>query len=88
MLQRPKVDPLMVGDTAGLLALVPEPTTEPDASKWKAVLAKLQKANPELFQKSYVNRRNSAERERREPSPAMRNVSFCGAPPTVLATPK
>jgi hypothetical protein len=88
MLQKTKPDALMLGDMAGLMALVPEPTAEPDASKWKAALGKLQKANPELYQKSYVSRRNLAERERNQPSPAMRNVSFCNAPPTALPTPK
>jgi hypothetical protein len=87
ILQKQKPDPTMLGDLAGLMALVPEPTAEPDASKWKTVLAKLQKTSPDVYQKTYVNRRAVAERERREPSPAMRNVSFCGAPPTTLATP-
>jgi len=88
MLVRPKPDTNMLGDLVGLMALTPEPTGATDARRFKAALAKLQKTSPELYQRNYVARRGLAERERKEPSPAMRTVSFCNAPPTVLATPR
>ncbi len=76
---QPKLDGGMLDDLAGLVALVPVPTEAGALAAWKAALGKLQKVNAERYQKAYVQRRNTAERERRDPPPAMKNVSFCGA---------
>jgi hypothetical protein len=75
VLKSPKPDAMMLGDLAGLLALTPE-AQDPG---FKDVQARMQKMNPTAYQKTYVNRRAIADRERRDPPPAMRNVSFCGA---------
>jgi hypothetical protein len=75
VLKSPKPDSMMLGDLAGLLALTPETQDGP----FRDVLARLQKLNPTAYQKTYASRRAIADRERRDPPPAMRNVSFCGA---------
>jgi hypothetical protein len=76
VLKQPKPDASMLGDLMGLLALTPEPT---DNAAYRDLLSRLQKMNPSAYQKMYVNRRNIADKERHDPPPAMRNVSFCGA---------
>src|SRR5205814_2136765 len=77
-------DGAMVDDLAGLIALSPEPAEGSALAAWRAALAKLQKLNPERFQKAYLGRRNTADHERRDPPPAMRGVSFCGAGASVV----
>jgi hypothetical protein len=87
-LDQPRPDPTMIDDLAGLLALVPEPlptAAPPVLAAWKAALAKLQKVAPDRYQKAYVGRRATADRERRDPPPAMRNVSFCGVAAPAVA---
>lgn len=81
LLKQPKLDSAALDDLPGLLALLPEPAaTDAQAiAAWKDVLARLQKLAPERYH-AYLNRRMLADHERREPPPAMRTVSFCGAP--------
>jgi len=74
----PKPDWPVVDDVLDVLALVPE-AGGAEAAPWKAVLAKLQKLSPERYQKEFVERRASAERERRSPPAATRKLSFCNA---------
>jgi hypothetical protein len=87
VLKQPNPDGNLLGDLLGLLALVPEPTQEPALTPWKALLARLQKSNPAAYQKTYVNRRAIADHERKDPPPAMRNVSFCGVAAAPLGPP-
>jgi hypothetical protein len=84
---QPKLDGAMLDDLTGLLALVPEPSDYLGLTAWKVMLGKLQKINPDRYQKAYVGRRAIADRERRDPPPAMKNVSFCGAPSTLSSGP-
>jgi hypothetical protein len=81
LMAQPKPDANTLGDLLGLLALVPEPTDGPSLASWKEAFARVQKSHADVYAKQYVARRALADRERREPSPAMRTVSFCGAPP-------
>jgi hypothetical protein len=76
----PKVDPTMLEDLAGLVALVPEPDAADakDLVTWKAMLATLGHA-PEKVRHAYESRRASAQRERSSPPPMIKKVNFCNA---------
>jgi hypothetical protein len=87
LLGQSKPDQTMVDDLSGLLAMTPDPTDPAALTRWKTVLAKLQKLNPERYQKAFVGRRNIAERERRDPPPAMRKLTFCNAAASIYPTP-
>jgi hypothetical protein len=94
MLQQPKVDPAVLSDLVGLLALVPEPTTSvkdpalavaPEAiAAWRALMNAFDKPG-ERHGRVYRERRAVAARERQQPPPAMRKVTFCSAPPAAPA---
>lgn len=79
-LANPKVEPTMLEDLAGLVALVPEPdSTDPQGQgAWKAMMAALSKANDKV-QRAYNARRSSAQRERTNPPPMIKKVNFCNA---------
>lgn len=76
----PHVDPTMLADLAGLVALVPEPDAADAAAQpvWKAMLAALGHAN-EKVQRAYSSRRATAARERANPPPMIKKVNFCNA---------
>jgi hypothetical protein len=79
-LANPKVEPTMLEDLAGLVALVPEPDpTDPQGQgAWKAMMAALSKANDKV-QRAFNARRSSAQRERTSPPPMIKKVNFCNA---------
>jgi hypothetical protein len=79
-LANPKVEPTMLEDLAGLVALVPEPdSTDPQGQgTWKAMMAALSKANDKV-QRAFNARRSSAQRERTSPPPMIKKVNFCNA---------
>jgi hypothetical protein len=85
MLGKPKPDPAIVDSLVGLLALVPEPgpnETEATAA-WKNVSALLDKPGAR-YGRIYRDRKATAAKERTNPPPAMKKLSFCGiseAPP-------
>ncbi|HUS63019.1 MAG TPA: hypothetical protein VMZ28_00705, partial [Kofleriaceae bacterium] len=87
VLAQPKPEQLMVDDLAGLMAMTPDPTAPAALARWKAVLAKMQKLNPERYQKAFIGRRNIADRERKDPPPAMRKLTFCNAAASMYPTP-
>jgi hypothetical protein len=71
--------PTSVDDIAALLATCPAPKDPPAKPAWDAALERFHKAAPERYQKAYVSRRAVADRERRDPPPAMRKLMFCNA---------
>jgi hypothetical protein len=79
-LANPKVEPTMLEDLAGLVALVPEPdSTDPQGQgTWKAMMGALSKANDKV-QRAFNARRSSAQRERTSPPPMIKKVNFCNA---------
>lgn len=88
MLAKPKADPTIVDDIVGLLALVPDPpTTDGNATAaWKALMTTLDGKAAARSGRIYKERKATAAHERTSPPPAMRKVSFCGAPaPTAPA---
>jgi hypothetical protein len=86
--QRPKADPQLLADAAGLVALTPEPTEPKAREKYRAALTALKKAGSEYYTKAYLTRRQTAENERRDPPAASRKINFCQAgaalPPPLL----
>jgi hypothetical protein len=79
-LANPKVEPTMLEDLAGLVALVPEPDAADAKGQgaWKAMMASLAKANDKV-QRAFNARRTSAQRERTSPPPMIKKVNFCNA---------
>ncbi len=78
--------PTSVDDVAALLAVTPPPKEPAALAAWNGGLEKLRKS-PEHYQKSFVTRRAVAERERRDPPPAMRKLTFCNAAEASIADP-
>jgi hypothetical protein len=78
-LAQPKPDWPVVDDVLDVTALVPEPAAGAELAPWKAALGRLQKLSPERYQRGFVERRAGADRERRNPPPATRKLSFCNA---------
>lgn len=76
---KPKPDTTVIDDLVGMLALVPEPTDKDALAKWKAVIASLDKVAGGRPGRVYRDRRAAAARERQDPPPAMRKISFCNA---------
>ena len=76
----PHVDPTMLADLAGLVALVPEPDAADAAAQpvWKAMLAALGHAS-EKVQRAFSTRRAAAAHERATPPPMIKKVNFCNA---------
>lgn len=89
----PKMEAAQLDDLAALVALAPEPvapdptSTEPDALRatravaaWRAMLAALDKHD--RAQKTFVQRRVTARRERQSPPPMIKKIDFCAAAAT------
>jgi hypothetical protein len=72
-------DDNVVDDVVSLLALTPEPTDKDALAAWKATLAQLGHARGGRWAKLFDERRAQAKRERANPPPAMKRISFCGA---------
>lgn len=89
MLEKPKPDPTTLDDLVGLLALAPEPaaTEKPAVDAYRALVAQLEKANAR-YGRVFRDRRSTASRERLDPPPAMKKVSFCGVPETAPTVPE
>ncbi|HEY4184893.1 MAG TPA: hypothetical protein VGP07_07465 [Polyangia bacterium] len=91
----PALDHAILDDLVGLVALVPEPqapaATETDADRvrrmtagvaaWKSMTAALEKAG-EKVNKAFIARRATIKRERANPPPMIKKVSFCTAAAT------
>lgn len=75
-----QIAPTAIDDLAALLAIVPPPEEPVTKTLYDATLDKLRKVSPERYQKSYLTRRAVAQRERKDPPPAMKKLSFCNAP--------
>jgi hypothetical protein len=82
----PKVDPTSVDDLVGLTALVPEPTDPKAQAAWKALQTAMAApaaggakggAGGERYQRVFVTKRAAATRERQNPPPMIKKVSFC-----------
>ncbi len=87
MIGKPKVDPVIVDDLVGLLALVQEPgPTEKDATTaWKGVISLLEKPGSR-YGRIFRDRKATSQHERTSPPPAMKKLSFCGVPETPAPT--
>jgi hypothetical protein len=81
MMEKPKADATTVDDLVGLLALVPEPAAadQQATAAWKAVMTMLEKPGAR-YGRVFRDRRATAERERKDPPPAIKKISFCGVP--------
>ena len=90
-LSEPKTDAAVLEDLVGLIALVPEPpASDADATTaWKKLSDQLDHSKEHLS-RTYSTRRAASARERSNPPPAMKKVSFCGPdgtpPPAADAT--
>jgi hypothetical protein len=80
------VDPSTVDDLVGLTALVPEPTDPKTQPAWKALLAAMAlpsnnggkgAGGAERYQRVFATKRAAAVRERLNPPPMIKKVSFC-----------
>ena len=89
---KPDLDRAILDDLVGLAALVPEPAPpaagDADANRarlatervaaWKTLTAAIDKANDRVA-RSFGSRRAAVKRERTNPPPMIKRVSFCGA---------
>lgn len=87
LLAKPKVDSSIVDDVVGLVALTPDPpaTDQKATDAWKALQNTLDKPGAR-FGRIFRERKATAARERTNPPPAMRKVSFCNAPEPTTPT--
>jgi hypothetical protein len=76
-----------VDDIAALLAICPVPKDAFAKTTWDAALDKLHKLSPDKYQKSFVTRRAVGDRERNDPPPAMRKLTFCNAADAINNSP-
>jgi len=77
--QNKDIAPTAVDDIAALLAITTPPKDGPTKNAYDAALEHLKKVSPERYQKSFVVRRSIGERERKDPPPVMRKLTFCKA---------
>ena len=68
-----------LADILALMAISPEPTEPASKVKFDAALDTAKKAHATDYQKSYVSRRTTADRERKDPPPVMKKLIFCNA---------
>jgi hypothetical protein len=83
----PAADASIVDDLVGLTALVPEPTDPKAQAAWKALQAAMAAPAPvtgakgavgaERYQHAFATKRAAAVRERQNPPPMIKKVSFC-----------
>jgi hypothetical protein len=82
----PVVDPSSVDDLVGLTALVPEPTDPKAQVAWKALTTAMAApagggakgaTGAERYQRVFATKRAAATRERQNPPPMIKKVSFC-----------
>ena len=71
--------PTVLDDVLSLLAISPEPSEAAAKTAYELALDKVKAAHPAEYQKSYVARRVTAERERKDPPPVMKRLIFCNA---------
>jgi hypothetical protein len=78
-LSEPKTEATALEDLVGLVALVPEPpASDAEATTaWKKLSDQLEHSKEHLS-RTYNTRRAASARERSNPPPAMKKVSFCG----------
>jgi hypothetical protein len=76
-LAAPKPDTGVVDGLVDLLALVPDPADPAAIGVWGQALAHLAKQYPEKHKKGYLERRASADAERKNPPVALKKVTFC-----------
>jgi hypothetical protein len=84
-----KTDPTQAEDLAGLAALVPEPAASDDfkaQAAWKALPAALAHAG-DRYLRTFNNKRAAAARERANPPPMVKKLSFCTAGPEEFPKP-
>lgn len=78
-MSEPKTEPAVLEDLVDLIALVPEPPAS-DAtatSAWKKLFEQLDHGKEHLS-RTYSTRRAASARERGNPPPALKKVTFCG----------
>ena len=83
----PAVDASTVDDLVGLTALVPDPADPKTQPAWKGLLATMATpaasngakgaAGGERYQRVFTTKRAAAARERQNPPPMIKKVSFC-----------
>jgi hypothetical protein len=80
LLAAPATDAAIRDAVISLLAVVPAPfaTNAPAAAAWTALQAEIDKAGPRVA-KLLKDRRDAAARQRAQPPPALRALSFCHA---------
>jgi hypothetical protein len=90
----PAVDPSSVDDLVGLAALVPEPTDPKAQAAWKALTTAMAAPAPaaggkssDRYQRVFANKRAAASRERQNPPPMIKKVSFCNVADTSANAP-
>jgi hypothetical protein len=90
----PAVDPSSVDDLVGLAALVPEPTDPKAQAAWKALTTAMATPAPaaggkssDRYQRVFANKRAAATRERQNPPPMIKKVSFCNVADTSANAP-
>ncbi|MEO6953614.1 MAG: hypothetical protein ABI321_17565 [Polyangia bacterium] len=69
----------VLDDILALLAISPVPTDPTAKAAFDTALDTVKKAHPADYQKSYIARRATADRERKDPPPAMKRLIFCNA---------
>ena len=84
-------------DLVALTALVPDPTEPKALAAWKSLMAALATPAPgsagkagsggDRYQRAFVARRASAARERQNPPPMIKKISFCNAAEASASTP-
>jgi hypothetical protein len=84
-------------DLVALTALVPDPTEPKALAAWKSLMAALATPAPgsagkagsggDRYQRAFVVRRASAARERQNPPPMIKKISFCNAAEASASTP-
>jgi hypothetical protein len=77
-LARPKLDAMLVEDLVGLVAMTSDPENGDALAAWRSMLAAIQKAG-EHFEHAFVKRRAAVKRERANPPPMVKKISFCAA---------
>ncbi|HEV7558269.1 MAG TPA: hypothetical protein VGO00_22525, partial [Kofleriaceae bacterium] len=88
ILANPKADPAVRDGIFSLVLLVGEPTADdaPALAAWQSMMAMVDKAGDKTS-KMFADRRTVAERQRKNPPPALRKANFCAAQPAAVDAP-